>query len=147
MHPNIHICWLAIAAAVVASFFFEFLWYGPILGKAWAKEMKMSMDKKPDAAFMRRAMGLTLFGTFLTAYVLLHVVEVWRGSVWGASAQDMCACSYGFFGGFFTWLGFYVPQNLACVAWEKRSWKLFSINVGGHFIKLQIMAMILAYWR
>ena len=33
MHPTIHVNWLAVLVAVVASFFFGWLWYGPLFGK------------------------------------------------------------------------------------------------------------------
>ncbi|EKR02073.1 PF08570 domain protein [Leptospira borgpetersenii str. Noumea 25] len=33
------------------------------------------------------------------------------------------------------------------VAFEGRSWKLFFINAGYNLISLQVIAMILSYWR
>ena len=72
MHPEIHINYLAVAAAVVASFLFGWLWYGPLFGKKWASLMKMPADSKPDPKVMLRGMGLTLLGTLLIAYVLAH---------------------------------------------------------------------------
>lgn len=36
---------------------------------------------------------------------------------------------------------------LGSVAWEGKSWGLFGINVGYHFVNLQIIGMILAHWR
>jgi hypothetical protein len=146
MHPVIPINYLAIVAAVAASFVFGFLWHGPLFGKKWASLMGMSMDKKPDMGMMLRPMLLTLFGTLLTSYVLVHTTHIWRASTWGAGA-DSASYVYGFLSGFFTWLGFYVPVFLSTVAWEGRSWGLFLLNVSYHFINLQIIAMIIAYWR
>jgi hypothetical protein len=40
-----------------------------------------------------------------------------------------------------------VPLLLGGVAWEKKSWKLFWINASYYFVMLQVVAMILAYWR
>ncbi len=146
MYPQIHVNYLAVAAAVVVSFLFGWLWYGPLFGKKWASLMKMPADFKPDPGLMMRSMGLTLAGTFLTAYVLLHSTEVWRASVWGAGT-DAPSWRYGLFGGFFTWLGFYVPLLLGSVAWEGRSWSLFGLNAAYHLVNLQLIAMILAHWR
>ncbi|HEY6281557.1 MAG TPA: DUF1761 domain-containing protein [Burkholderiales bacterium] len=146
MHPEIHINYLAVVTAAVASLIFGWLWHGPLFGKKWMSLMKMSTDCKPDPKIMMRGMGLTLIGTFLTAYVLAHSAEVWRPSVWGVGT-DSPSYVYGFFSGFFTWIGFYVPMLLGSVAWESRSWSLFGLNAAYHFVNLQIIAMILAHWR
>ena len=146
MHPQIAINFFAIFAAVAASFVFGALWFGPLFGKKWAALMNMPADFKPAPGFMLRALGLTVFGTFLTTYVLAHSVAVWHPSVWGVGA-DSAAYLYGFMAGFFTWIGFYVPLLLGQVMWEGKSWTLFAINAGHHFLNLQIIALILALWQ
>ena len=146
MYQPIHVYFPAVIAAVVASFFLGWLWYGPLFGKKWAGLMGMATDAKPDAKVMMRGMALMVLGTFLTAYVLLHASEIWRPSVWDKGA-DAPFYFYGFFSAFFTWIGFYVPMLLGAVAWEGRSWGLFRINAAYHFVNLQLIGMILAYWR
>ncbi len=146
MQPQIHLNWIAIIVAVVASFFFGWFWHGPLFGKKWAKLMKMKMSKKPSTKFMMRSMGLTILGTFLTTYVLAHSVEVWRPSTWGAGT-DGPFYIYGFCSGFFVWLGYFVAMQLHNVAWEGRGWGVFTLNSAFHLLNLQIIGMILAYWR
>jgi hypothetical protein len=146
MYIQIPVNYLAIIAAVIASFLFGWLWYGPLFGKKWTSLMNMPVDAKPDPKVMMRGMGLTLLGTFLTAYVLAHTAAVWRPSVWGVGA-DAASYLYGFYSGFFTWVGFFVPMLLGSVAWEGRSWRLFWLNAAYHFVNLQLIAMILAHWR
>ena len=109
MQPNITPNFAAIAAAVVASFIFGWLWYGPLFGKAWARLMGMSPDIKPDPKIMMRGMALMIVGCFLTAYVITFSGHIWRASTWGGG-PDMPSSVYGFYTGFFTWLGFYVPM-------------------------------------
>ena len=146
MQPAIHLNFLAIAAAVVACFIFGWLWYGPLFGKPWAKEMGMNMDQKPAPKMMMRGMILMIIGTILMVFVLKHSQDVWRASSWGLS-PDLANAQYGFMSGFFTWIGFFVPQLLGAVAWENRSWKLFGINAVYQFLSLQIAGMILAFVR
>ena len=146
MQPAMQLNYWAVLAAMAAAIAIGFLWYGPILGKAWMKEMGMSPDQKPGPGVMQRAMILMVIGSLLTAAMLALGVEVWRLSDWkmGPSATN---ATYGFFTAFFAWIGFYVPLLFGSVAWENRSWKLFGINAAYHFISLQAMGMILAYWR
>jgi hypothetical protein len=47
MQPVMQLNYWAIVAAMAAAIVIGFLWYGPILGKAWAKEMGISRDRKP----------------------------------------------------------------------------------------------------
>jgi len=146
MQPDIHVNYWAILVAVAATMVLGFLWYGPILGKAWMKEMGVPAGSKPDPKVMRRGLILMLIGSFLTAFVLAHTGEVWRPSVWKAGS-DQSAAFYGFLTGFWTWIGFYVPLLLGGVSWENKSWKLFWINAAYSFVMLQMVAMILAFWR
>jgi hypothetical protein len=144
--PVIQLNYLAIVAAVIAQFVLGFLWYGPIFGKEWMAEMKIPAGFKPEPKVMYRGMLLMVVGSFLTAFVLTHNMQAWRPAAWNAG-MDASNAVYGFFGGFFTWLGFYVPLLLGDVAWENKSWKLFWINAAHYFLALQITGMILSYWR
>jgi hypothetical protein len=144
--PIIPLHWPALVTALIVSFLFGYLWYTPLFGKTWCKLMGISTSKKPNPKDMRKAMLLQLLGLFLICYVMAYSSQVWRPSVWGLG-EDQSNWCYGFWAGFFTWLGFFVPQQLGKVAWEMRSWKLFLINTGHDFINLQIIAQILAHWR
>ena len=146
MQPVMQLNYWAVLAAMAAVIAIGFLWYGPILGKAWMKEMGMSPGQKPGPGVMQRAMILMVIGSLLTAAMLALGVELWRLSDWrlGPSAPN---ATYGFFAAFFAWIGFHVPLLLGSVAWENRSWKLFYINAAYQFVSLQAMGVILAHWR
>jgi hypothetical protein len=146
MHPHLHLNWIAIIVSVVVSWLIGGLWYGPLFNKAWAKEMGFTADMKPTGAELGKVMALNIFGTFLMALVLGHEVLIWRASTWNAG-PDHHSAIYGFFAGFMTWLGFVVPIMLNQVAFERKTWKLFGINAGFQFISMQVMAMILSFWR
>lgn len=146
MQPLITINWVAIVVAFIAAFVFGGIWYGPLFGKIWGRAIGMDCESKPDPKVMRRAFLLQIIGLFLTAYVLTHSIQVWRPSAWGLGG-DMSDTTYGFLGGFFTWIGFYVPLQLNKVGWEGRPWKVFFINAGHDFINLQILCQILSHWK
>lgn len=144
MDPNIKLNAPAILAGAAASFVLGGLWYGPIFGKAWKRAQGIPEDAKP--AGMGKALALNAFGILLMSFVMAHDVAVWRPSSWGLS-PDKPAYVYGFFAGFFLWLGFIVPMLLNSVAFEGKNWKVFGINASYQFVSLQLIGMILAYWR
>ncbi len=146
MQPEIHLNYAAILVAVISNFAIGGLWYGPLFGKAWIKEMGHPADWQPAKGAMVRAMVLSFVGAFFTAYVLAHEVVVWRPSVWGVG-EDQAPAVYGFFAAMFPWLGFQVPILLNNVGYENKSWKNFGIGAGYQFVALLSMGMILSYWR
>jgi hypothetical protein len=143
--PNIHINFLAIIIAVVANFIFGFIWYTPLFGKAWGKEMGFDMTQKPPKSAMIKGMVFMLIGNFLMAFVFAHNIAVWNPVTWGLPHSDMSVGAVAFSAAFFTWLGFFVPTDLGAVAWENKSWKLFFINTGYHFLSLLLVAIILTH--
>ncbi|MCR9145154.1 MAG: DUF1761 domain-containing protein [bacterium] len=146
MEPALQINFLAILVCIVANFVIGFVWYGPLFGASWMREVGLDPEQKPSSAHMIKAMAMMGVGAFLTAYVLNHSTEVWRPSVWGHEG-DLPTYMYGVFATMFTWVGFYLPQHFSSVAWEMRSWRLFFINAGNTFVSLAVMGQILSNWR
>ncbi len=141
--PEIQINFLAIGIAVIATFFFGFIWYTPLFGKAWAKEMGRDPDAKPSGGHMAKGMIMMVLGNFFMAYVFANNLAVWNPETWGQGSMENSSLMFAFSASFFTWLGFFLPNDLSTVAWEQKSWKLFSINTVYHFLSLLIAALIL----
>lgn len=73
MEPLMHLSPLALAVATLAFFVFGFLWYTPLFGKVWAKEMGFERDKmNVTTGFMVRSLILNFLGNFLLVFVLAH---------------------------------------------------------------------------
>jgi len=139
MEPNIPINMTAVLVAIVANFIFGAIWYMPLFGKAWAKEMKMDLNQKPPKSVMYRGMLIMVIGSFLMTYVFAHNIFVWNHFM----TSPIPAMQNAWMAAFFTWLGFFLPQDLGRIAWEGSSWKLFFINTVHHFLSLFIVAIIL----
>lgn len=144
MKPEIDINYLAIAIAVAANFILGFIWYTPLFGKAWAKEMGFDINMKPPTSVLVKGMVFMVIGNFLMAWVFAHNIAVWdivtmghAHCPGGSKAGMACAAAI------FTWLGFYVPMDLNTVSWEMKSWKLFFINTSYHLLALLLVAFIL----
>jgi len=59
---EIPINYLAVGLAVIANFVLGWLWYTPLFGKAWAKEMKFDTSETPKVGVMLRGMALMIIG-------------------------------------------------------------------------------------
>ena len=144
MEQDLNINLLAVLLAVVANFILGFLWYTPLFGNVWAKELGFDMTVKPPASVMVRGMAIMVIGNFLLAYVFAHNIAAWT---YVPGMDSMSPVVKILNASVFTWLGFYLPGDLSRVAWEQASWKLFWINTGYHFLMLLVAATILTLMR
>lgn len=142
---NLNINMMAVLIAVVANFIVGYLWYTPLFGKAWGKEMGYNPDEKPPGSELAKGMIFMVIGNFLMAYVFAHNIAVWTPQTWGHPDPGISPASMASSAAFFTWLGFYFPGDLGSVVWERKSWKLFFINTGHHFVSLLIAAIVLTH--
>lgn len=132
--------YMAILVAVVANFIFGFIWYTPLFGKVWAREMGFDPNAKPVPGEMAKGLIIMVVGNFLMAYVFASNNVAWSYVPGMDQMSDVATIMNA---AIFTWLGFYLPIDLGAVAWERKSWKLFGINTGYHLGMLFIAAIIL----
>ncbi|MES2780050.1 MAG: DUF1761 domain-containing protein [Bacteroidota bacterium] len=144
---NIHINMMALVIAVVANFVLGFIWYTPLFGKAWGKEMGYNMDEKPPGSLLAKGMIFMIIGNFFMAWVFGHNIAVWDPQTWGQPASPMSPAGNALAAAIFTWLGFYFPGDLGSTVWERKSWKLFFINTGYHFVSLLLVAIIFTHMK
>ncbi len=142
MEPSFQINYVAIAIAVVANFILGFIWYTPLFGKRWGKEMGFDMTQKPPASVLVKGMVFMVIGNFLMAWVLAHNNAAWS---FVPEMKTMTPMAKAIPAAVFTWLGFFFPTDLGAVAWERKSWTLFFINTGYHLVSLLVVAMILMH--
>lgn len=143
--PDLQVNYLAVVAAFVLKALLGSLWYGPLFGRAWNRELGNAPAFRPKGILLVRARALRWIGMALTVYVLALATDVLRPSTWGAGV-DGPSSTYGFMAALFIWIGFYVPQLLSRVAWEGASWRLLRIHALYHLLSLQIAGQVLAHW-
>ena len=134
----------AILGCVVFSMIVGFLWYGPLFGKIWSKEMGFT-DADREAAManpnrMYLNYALTAIGSALIAYVLAHAL------VFGNAYMHTSGISGNLMGATWYWLGLMVPVLLNEVLFGKKTWTVFGINIAYYLVLMLGMAAILAYW-
>jgi hypothetical protein len=138
--PELGINYVAVLIATVANFIVGYLWYTPLFGKAWAKEIGMDPNGKPTGGQMSRGLIMGFIGNFFLAYVFAHNNAAWS---FVPGMDQMPVAGTIAMAAVFTWLGFYLPVDMNTVAWEGASWKLFFINTSYHLVILIVAATIL----
>lgn len=142
--------WLGLSLAVVANMVVGFVWYLPSVptGKAWMKALGMNADTKPTPAQLGRGLVLMVIGAFLLMFVFAHTnmvyEDAYRNAGTGGTPGYELTLLDGLVGGFFTWLGFFVPVQLTGVAWEGRPWSLFLVNAGYYLVTLLLAGALIA---
>lgn len=124
--------WLAVVAAALSSFPLGFLWYGPLFGKAWQREVGLS-----DEQLKSGNMGLIFGGAFVLALIQSAAFAMFLG------AEPLPnAALYGLIAGL-CWVAAAIGvQNL----FERKSWKLTAINGGYNAIAFTLIGAIIGAW-
>lgn len=138
---EIHINWIAVIVAAVAHFFIGWLWFSVLFMKPWMKEMGLAKltpkQRKEGMKEMPRNMAINFVTLLITAWVLSWIIQSLKMS--GAAGGVQTAV--------WIWLGFFATTMVNTVLWEKRSWKLYGINVSHHLVGLVVMGLILGAWQ
>lgn len=145
--PDIQPNFLALLVCTVAGFFLCYVWYTPLFGKAWSKEMGFDPSEEHPTPQLIKSLLLTAVSVFLISMVSASNIAVWTPSTWGVTGVSISKNSQAIQAGVFTWLGFFVSNLLLGVAWQKRSWKLFAIDAGYFLTLLLIVSFIIVYMK
>ena len=128
--------WLAVVVSLFANMVVGAMWYGPLFGKPWMKELGFSMEDI-EGSPMGVPYTVAIFNSFIMAFILANVIA-WTGAS-GISA--------GLLLGFLMWVGFTGFTFGVNHAFEGRSLRLWAINSGMFLFGLLIMGVILAVWK
>lgn len=137
--------YLAVLVSAIAGMVIGGVWYGPLFGKQWIAMMGWAPEKVAEmqakgAKAMYKSYGLMFVGILLMSWILAHAILfastflAWYGAGAGAAV------------GALNWLGFIAPVLVGTVAWEGRSWKLWTLNAGYYLVVLVSMGIILGAW-
>ncbi|HTT67805.1 MAG TPA: DUF1761 domain-containing protein [Gemmatimonadales bacterium] len=140
MNVDIHMHYLAVLVAAVASYAIAAVWYGAIFAKTWVRLTGVT-DMKPAPMNI----VLVLVGTFVMAFVLYHSI-VFGDAYFAANGAPMSRVTGGLMGGFFGWLGYVAPVTLCTKLYEKKPWGLWLLDNGFWLVALLVMGTILSLW-
>ena len=132
---DIHLNYLAVAVAAVASYILAAIWYGAVFAKLWGRLTGITEMKPAPVNII-----LMLIGSFIMAYVLQHSI------VFGDIALKTSGISAALQGAFFIWLGFVAITTMATKLYEKKPWGLWVLDNAFWLISLMVQAVILTVW-
>jgi len=132
---EVHVNYLAVFAAALASYIIATIWYAVLFSSVWKKLTGISEMKPKPVNIV-----LVFIGSLVMSYVLAHSI------VFGNFYTKMSGVSGGLMGGFFNWLGFIAPVTLTNVFYEKRPWKLWLLDNSFWLVSLLVMGAILSVW-
>lgn len=133
MHQSADINFLAVVLAAISSFIVGALWYGPILGKAWMKEIGKTEEELKENFNPAKTYGLAFVGQFIMTYVLARFLSY----VEAATLIEYIRI------GFLCWLGFAGAAIFINYLFSSKSYKLLFIDVFYFFFNLIISSIIL----
>lgn len=137
--------WLGVAIAVVVNFALGFAWYHrkTPTGRAWMRGLKMDPDNMPapPPGLLAKALVIQVVGAVLImaslAYTFKAMAAAYGTSMMGVAALD------GAIGGFFVWLGFFLPVQLGSLAWEGKPGSFVAVNAGYWLVSLAAAGAII----
>ena len=124
---------LAILIAAVSGFMVGGIWYGPLFGKAWQRELGLS-DAELQNANMLKIYGLTLLFSILSAVMLAHLFARTGVTVF----HIIMMMSVGIA------LGFIIPAIGTNYLFGRKSGKLFAIDAGYWIAFYAAMGLVFA---
>ena len=122
---------IAMVVAAFAGFALGGVWYGPLFGKAWQAESRLS-DGDVKSGNMPKIFGLTFLLNLFASFILGHVLATYGNPALGVSV--MIASGIG--------LGFVATSIGVNYLFARKSMKLFCIDAGYWVIIYAVMGAI-----
>lgn len=137
--PDVEINWLAIILATAVAMGIGSVWYGPLFGGKWMREVKL---KKSDAQKnWQKPMFVMSVLAFIQAYILSHFV-IYSSYFY----PDVSGVAIGAITGFWAWAGFSAFVAISNNMFARRSNELIKIEAGNSLVTLLAIGAIIGAW-
>lgn len=128
---------LAVIVCAIILWILGAIWYSPVLfAKKWSELIGVKREPGRREGLLL-GMTASLIGDVVMSFILANII-VWSHTVGFGNGAVI---------GVLVWIGFIAAPNLPQGLYEKRPFKLFSINSGYWLLGLLIIGSILASWR
>ena len=138
--------WIALLVAALIPLIVGFIWYGPLFGKAWQKEVGLS-DEELKNGNMPLIFGLSLVFSFIIAFSLWAQVMVGGGPGEAHGVAPYLTFKHGAFHGVLLSLFLIFPVIGTISLYERKSIKYVLIAVGYWTISFALMGGLINAWN
>lgn len=131
---------LAVLVAAVASMIVGSIWYGPLFGKMFIREMGMDQWTPERRELEKKKMGVSYTLQFIASLVMFYVLAKFMND-----SSDLTV-NGGIMTALWIWIGFVVPVKVGDAVWGGK-WSLFWLSVGNMLVTLVAAGAIIGGWR
>ena len=157
---------LAVLVASLVTLLVGFVWYNPkVFGTIWMNETGMT-EEKAKQSNMLKIFGLTIFYSFMLAFIMPALVNHQMGALGMIGGPDSIATAkpsyaafmsdygdafrtyrHGALHGLMTGIFLALPMTAINSLFEQKSWKYILITAGYWMVSLTIMGAIICGWK
>ena len=131
---TIEINWYAVLAATAVGFAVGFLWYGPLFGKMWMKEVGVDPETA-QSGDMGKIFGYSAAFQFIMAYTMAMFL--------GSEVTAITGALYGLLFG----VGIVAMSLSVNALYEQKSRRYMLINGGYWSVVFTLMGLIIGLWH
>ena len=137
--PQVHINYLAVVVAAVASFAIGGLWYSPLMfAKQWVKAHGYTEEQVKE---MQKGAGKAYAVSIACQLLIALAIAVLVGYV------HLVLCVQGLKLALLIWAGFAFPLGLMATVFSDKRITVFYIDTGYQLVYLLIMGSIITVWH
>lgn len=130
----------AVFVSGIASMIIGSIWYGPLFGKLFMREMGMDTMSKEKKQEMKKGMWMNYLGQFIASLVMLYVLA---GLIVGF---DKASVGGGMQTALLVWVGFVVPIKLGDALWGGNK-AMFWLAIGNMLLTFLAGGAIIGAWK
>ncbi|MHC1737664.1 MAG: DUF1761 domain-containing protein [Ignavibacteriaceae bacterium] len=126
--------YLAVIVSAILSFVIGSLWYGPLFGKIWLKEIGLDPKELEQA---------NMFKIFGTAFILTLIIGFNLAAFLGPDSDLTSGLLYGALAG----IGWVSASIGVVYLFGRKSFKLFLVDAGYQVVIYTLMGGIIGLWK
>lgn len=131
----------AVLVAAIASMVIGSIWYGPLFGKRFMKDIGMDQWSKEKREAEMKNMPQTYIAQFVASLVTFYVLALLIEGLFGG-----LSAAHGVKAALIAWIGFVVPVKLGDALWGGKM-SLFWLGIGNMLVTLLAAGAIIGAWR
>jgi hypothetical protein len=133
---EVSINYLAVLVCGAVSLVIGFLWYGPLFGKAWMKEVGKTEEELREGFNPGKTYTLAYISAFIAALALAYLLDLTGAQTIIQSLRISIAA----------WLGFVAALFYLNSLFEDKTVKHVAIHTGYYLVNLVVFGIILVSW-